>query len=300
MDIDKEIIGKPPNEAVVINEQIIKKAESYKQEDEQDSLIISDSREKLEDDALELASKIWHKGCYFGEGNGNLISCAGMLKSCAWDENDVIALLDRQAAITEQEWLDGKTHIFGMTFDEVQGLQAKVEELTAERDELKRRLEMELGTMSGMELTIDSLTAERNRLQERNDRQGETIDKLKAERDELSNAVDKLRRRMNGMFCLNDLFDKDNTKLETEVESLQRQVKALRDLNDLYEQRITKLTDERERLRDVVVQQAENFKKLEIELSQKTCTAEDLRTTAYECEQLKKKLDKIKEIVDAI
>ncbi len=53
--------------------------------------------------------------------------------------DEVFGWLDRQAAITEREWLEGKTHIFGMTFDKVRGLQAKVEELTAERDKYRQK-----------------------------------------------------------------------------------------------------------------------------------------------------------------
>ena len=100
--------------------QIIVTGEKHKSADK------PDSREQLEDDALDLASRIWHRGCYYGEGNCDI-------KSAAWDENDVIAMLNRQAAITEREVLCQPDER-----DE------QIAELTAERDEWKAKAESAL------------------------------------------------------------------------------------------------------------------------------------------------------------
>ena len=117
MNIDKNLIGKPPNVAHVINDELT--ARSHDINGKLKLLVnrlLYDSREQLEADALELANKIWDSGCNYGKGNRNL-------KSCAWDEDDVIALLVRQATITEREFWDR--------------MGPKYDELTAERDALK-------------------------------------------------------------------------------------------------------------------------------------------------------------------
>lgn len=62
------------------------------------SMAQADNRERLEEDAFELASTIWHKGCAWESGVED-INLVG------WKEEDVIALLDRQAAITRHEVL---------------------------------------------------------------------------------------------------------------------------------------------------------------------------------------------------
>lgn len=137
-----------------------------------------DSREKLEADISKWWEEEWPRDFYTDE---DMVRVVGR-----W--------LDRQAAITSLEWLDGKTHIFGMTFDEVRGLQAKVAELTAERDELKERLaeaedrrmqtlaEAIFGTYIGEpQEKIAELKAENERLQDVVRKQAESFRKLEQE-----------------------------------------------------------------------------------------------------------------------
>ncbi len=106
------------------------------------------------------------------------------------EADEIIGWLDRQAAITRAEVFENGEYDC-MTCDAKAELREQVDELTAERDKLKERLERankSLSTMGIIRLNarIDELEAERDRLQERNDRQGETIDELKAKVDELN------------------------------------------------------------------------------------------------------------------
>lgn len=81
-----------------------------------------DSREKLEADAIRLAQNIWHKGMNYANG-------AREIQLTAWQERDVIDLLDRQAAITERE-------VGGTLLRQDE----RIAELTAQVDELSQQL----------------------------------------------------------------------------------------------------------------------------------------------------------------
>ena len=200
-----------------------------------------DSREKLEADLRECVRNVLDDGAYETR-KGQLI-----------DESLVnawmpvfIQRLDRQAAITSLEWLDGKTHIFGMTFDEVRGLQAKVAELTAERDKLRKELklaridwESERDYADQCEQHAKELTAELDacRMREKaaddydfreaaqrweqafEDKCGEVV-RLTAERDELS-------RDLDAEHALVVQFEYDNEELKAESDKLKAKVDEL-------------------------------------------------------------------------
>lgn len=88
-----------------------------------------DTREKLEEDVRRIAFMFSPDTTPYGNPELELRA-------------EIMDFLNRQAAITKREWLEGKTHIFGMTFEEVRDLQIKVEELTAERDELQAAIDV--------------------------------------------------------------------------------------------------------------------------------------------------------------
>ena len=175
-------------------QQVIKNAENYKLADDSKPQIIvtgekhksadkPDSREQLEDDALDLASRIWHRGCYYGEGNCDI-------KSAAWDENDVIAMLNRQAAITERE-LCGRCSPYATAKDYMD----TIDSLTAERDELQAAIDaMGNGQFYAM---YEELRGEVDNLRKRNDNQADTIGRLRekfdAALDDLARAVEDKR-----------------------------------------------------------------------------------------------------------
>ena len=185
--------------------QIIKNASYYNLADDSKPQIIAtgekhksadkpDSREQLEDDALDLASRIWHRGCYYGEGNCDI-------KSAAWDENDVIAMLERQAAITERECMERATsERVGWDCAEcAEGLRKRVDELTADA---KRWADAANGQrLVAMEQAdkVCELTAERDRLQRVVKVQADSFQKLERENRELQDACGELERTVKNL-----------------------------------------------------------------------------------------------------
>ena len=185
--------------------QVIKNTENYNLADDSKPQIIAtgekhksadkpDSREQLEDDALDLASRIWHRGCYYGEGNCDI-------KSAAWDENDVIAMLERQAAITERECMERATsERVGWDCAEcAEGLRKRVDELTADA---KRWADAANGQrLVAMEQAdkVCELTAERDRLQRVVKVQADSFQKLERENRELQDACGELERTVKNL-----------------------------------------------------------------------------------------------------
>lgn len=92
----------------------------------------SDSREKLEADACQFVARAWEAGRNFERRDLNTRS-----KDVAWSSDELIALLDRQAAITEREcrkpnWDYCETcEALEELQDENDGLKARVESLRA-------------------------------------------------------------------------------------------------------------------------------------------------------------------------
>lgn len=86
----------------------------------------NDSREKLEEDANAVAIDYWHRERKWGDAND--------LK------RDVIALLDRQAAITQHEITERWAEHLHPIERKCGDLRRKVDELTAERDKLQEQL----------------------------------------------------------------------------------------------------------------------------------------------------------------
>lgn len=116
----------------------------------------NDSREKLEEIAWEYAAS--YAGPY---------DCEAMAEA-------IIELLDRQDAITraewcnEQGWWDSAEECNRATA-KVHDMQAQVDELTAERDELREKLRIEreaVEACNGCDI-VDELTAERDEYREK-------------------------------------------------------------------------------------------------------------------------------------
>jgi hypothetical protein len=102
-----------------------------------------DSREKLEADALDFCTRLFEKGRLFAIGL--------VLSSCDGSEqhDELIKLLDRQAAITEREAkcrvdfsliTQTANAMFTDYQEQVAELQARVDELAAERDDYREKL----------------------------------------------------------------------------------------------------------------------------------------------------------------
>lgn len=154
-----------------------------------------DSREKLEAEVRQYVLDAWAQGWEAGQHDD--MDCRNFYI------DEIRVLLDRQAAITEREWLEGKTHIFGMTFEEVRGLKAKIEELTADLNTAvcdNNSLRYELESIEEHKAKVwcdcdcckwqeerEELTAEHERIVQEmvdaNTRQCERTNELIAERD---------------------------------------------------------------------------------------------------------------------
>lgn len=107
-----------------------------------------DSREKLEADVRD----------YFSHWIGGTSRTQEAIKS--W--------LDRQAAITEREWKEQCAADECCGFQELVDIntqvQAKVDELTEERDRLLRQVELKDDIIEGLRQSLDEIMAERNAL----------------------------------------------------------------------------------------------------------------------------------------
>lgn len=94
--------------------------------------VSQDSREKLEADAIQLAQNIWHQGQNYANG-------VREIRHIAWQERDIIELLDRQAAITERE-LCKQCDWPSLAAQPDLESQERIAELTAQVDELAQQL----------------------------------------------------------------------------------------------------------------------------------------------------------------
>ena len=119
---------------------------------------MQDTREKLEADAQRFIMQTVNEAY----SNGERGESWNVTRESIGER--VAELLDRQAEITTLEWLNGKTHIFGMTFDEVRGLQAKVAELTVERDTLNNALDMDSRIRESQDSAIEEIAWQRDQL----------------------------------------------------------------------------------------------------------------------------------------
>lgn len=167
-----------------------------------------DSREQLEEDAFELASTIWNKGCAWESGVEDF-------DLVGWKEEDIIALLDRQAVITERELCE----YFHM-LDRTDELEEQVISLTAKLCRERKSREYaynELNKMLALDgkrvKQINELTAERDQLdrdltaehalviqfEHDNEMLRDTAKDLTAERDELRERIRKLTMKIMAM-----------------------------------------------------------------------------------------------------
>ena len=162
MDIDKDLIGKPPNKAIVINDKLINH-DSGTVEDETSQVPECDTREKLKATRKQDTSKIgWSantahmmEGLVEDSQDTREKLEADMIESCEhfytterrYDE--LIKLLDRQAAITKRECSQDAVVWVGTPFNrgygwrDIRELLDKIDRLTDERDELRLRLKMQ-------------------------------------------------------------------------------------------------------------------------------------------------------------
>lgn len=288
MNIDKDIIGKPPNQAIVINDKLVNRQLKEKEDHSKDNQVLSesftDTREQLEVDMIKL--------CHMD-----------MLQA-----RPFLELLDRQAAITERQCMERATservgwdcaecaeglgkRIAELTaklfrerkireyaykkLNEMFALDGKrvkqINELTAERDILEARLagkpECEICDRATMLVEIEGLTAERDQFLDERDLWCERHRQTHNYAMELEAERDKWQR-----------FYADANKKYTQLGSKYREVCAERDeLNMRVNGLIGELGDiegtalslqaECDHLRKVVQQQAESFRKMEAELS---------------------------------
>lgn len=91
----------------------------------------NDSREKLEADAIQLAQNIWHQGQNYANG-------VREMRHIAWQERDVIELLDRQAEITEQQTERKWCCYEGSVQSEIDKLATQVDNLARDLQESER------------------------------------------------------------------------------------------------------------------------------------------------------------------
>lgn len=132
---------------------------------------IADSREKLEADAIQLAQNIWHQGQNYANG-------VREIRHIAWQERDIIELLDRQAAITERE-LCKQCDWPSLAAQPDLELQERIAELTAQVDELQTRLEAQINETACQ--SADYVAEQRLAIELQ-----AQVDELQAERDNLA------------------------------------------------------------------------------------------------------------------
>lgn len=191
--------------------------------------IAPDSREKLEADANAVAIDYWHRERTWDDAND--------LK------RDVIALLDRQAAITQHEITERWAEHLHPIERKCGDLRRKVDELEANNDRLAKLLSKSLEEYSILEAERDEaveaydahmaahdawheaedITYTRNRFSVLEQAKNERIAELTAERDELKEEIAKYEHDC-GL-----LFDEKH-KLTAERDELQRQLDTMRDV----------------------------------------------------------------------
>lgn len=153
MNIDKDIIGKPPNQAVVINDKLINRQLKEKENHSKNNQVLSepftDTREKLEADVRDITINSW--------------VTAPLYKVTDW--------LNRQAAITKNECREENRKRLGE-------LHALLDEAARKREELAWRVDYN-GEL------VEKVKQERNNLQEQ-------VDSLTTERDHFRKHVNWL------------------------------------------------------------------------------------------------------------
>ena len=132
-----------------------------------------DSREKLESDACEFVGKAWVAGTnYEGNHHGDV----------GWRKDELFALLDRQAAITERE---GREEWQKAASGEIFQAKQEADELRSERDEWQRTAEDYQGRK-------DELRAERDLWNKRYQQSHEHALELQAKIGELTAEIVQL------------------------------------------------------------------------------------------------------------
>ena len=242
-----------------------------------------DTRENLEVDMFYAVTRLWNEAYRLGSKNG-----VGGFKI----DEPFYKLLDRQEAITE--------HNCRMEYEDMRDyLQARVDSLTAERDELREKNSRQRKQLSELQDAIH----------ERNDgvlkRQWQQqIEELNAERDELKAEVEARRKRANDAervvlseeWCVSRVrYEDDIAELKSERDYWKSQMRKCLDgtistyytnvmewpldrsracepsllVVDAYESMKTfyaEAASERDHLREVVKAQADSFAKMEREL----------------------------------
>lgn len=176
--------------------------------------VIHDSREKLEADAIQLAQNIWHQGQNYANG-------VREVRHIAWQERDVIKLLDRQAAITRKTeqaaWIqqaNGLIHEANVERDELRDELAKrdkgIARLNRQRDEARRELKKWEELTANIELPdypfVQFQPKDKDRL----------IDRLTHERDEARDFLTSSENLNADLRAMNDALADDNDRLEAE------------------------------------------------------------------------------------
>lgn len=162
MNIDKDLIGKPPNVAIVINERMITANDNLpaKSDISADGYVRNDtemiySREQLEADVYEGFSDV-----ALSEQMRDIL------------RSRVHVWLDRQAAITRAEvFEDGEYDC--LTCDAKVELCGEIDRLTTERDALKI-------TIDAQKEVIDRLKRENDELKDRNHELGSALEHMDA------------------------------------------------------------------------------------------------------------------------
>ncbi len=169
----------------------------------------------------------------------------------------VYGWLDRQAAITEREWIDTECAKCGAMENErdrdFKELQAKVDELTAERDKLREKVRHQSRQLTDTQNALESRNEEIKPRWKRDIKKLQSrIDALTAERDEwraraaeeAANAeghrrnANNIAKECDARARALDMQLENIHNLEHERDELRRQVSELRELNDSLHARI--------------------------------------------------------------
>lgn len=229
MNIDKDLIGKPPNQAIVINDKLINKAEC-------------DTREKLEADVRQYANPNGYKNT---------------LGAC-W-EKKMLSFLDRQAAITCADvFEDGKYDC--MTCGAKHELQQRVDSLTAECDSLRAKSSKQRKQLGELQdairmrnegelkrqwkQQIEELTAERELYRDNMLFQAGRVADVTVERDRL--ADERYRYKLQ---C--ERWESKIAELTAEHDDLRSRLKAQADSFAKLERDNARLRDKLERVREM-------------------------------------------------
>lgn len=165
----------------------------------------ADTREKLEADARALQTRIWQAG-----SNSDGISLS-----------HIIELLDRQAAITERDlcrqcsWPSLAAMPDKEAYDRIAELQAKLDQMTVERDILQDCVDDLNADTSELQKQVEELTAERDKLR----------DKVRHQSRQLTDTQNALENRNEET---KPRWKRDTKKLQNKIDELTSELAAAR------------------------------------------------------------------------